>query len=500
MRTERTPSPTPSSPSAYQTLRPLARGGMGSVDIAMLRKPGFRRLFAIKRLRPELLEDERAKAMLLEEGRIAGLLQHPNIVPVVDVGEDPQGPYLVMDLVPGVALGDLVRWARTAKTKLDVQLVLRLVRDAARGLHAAHELRDANGRPLSLVHRDISPQNILVGFDGIARVTDFGIAKVLDRDRETTHGLLKGKTGYMSPEQLRFETIDRRADLFSLGVVLYECLAAERLYRGKDLPETARMILHAPPPDIGAVRADVPPEIVELLFELLAKDREARPSTAKEVENRLEAAIHVLAQDGAFDVEAFLKSELTDKFEETTQWGKLLEAPAVASEDVAIEVDGPPTEVSAVRETATTRAAPPRARAIAVAVGVAVIGTIALGLGLAWDGGGSAAPQATSAPPDAPQGTSASPDAEREVAPQPIAPQGAASPPSSAGAAAPEQREGSQGQDPQGEQEITTPEEEAPRAAGSRARRRGRRVSQADGVDAGPRRRIVDQDFWTEEP
>ena len=148
MRTERTPSPTPSSPSAYQTLRPLARGGMGSVDIAMLRKPGFRRLFAIKRLRPELLEDERAKAMLLEEGRIAGLLQHPNIVPVVDVGEDPQGPYLVMDLVPGVALGDLVRWARTAKTKLDVQLVLRLVRDAARGLHAAHELRDANGRPL----------------------------------------------------------------------------------------------------------------------------------------------------------------------------------------------------------------------------------------------------------------------------------------------------------------------------------------------------------------
>jgi len=312
---------------------------MGSVDIAVLKKPGFRRLFAVKRLRPELVEDERAKAMLLEEGRIAGQLQHPNIVPVVDVGEDAQGPYLVMDLVPGIPLGDLIRWARAAKTKLDVQLVLRLIRDAARGLHAAHELKDQAGKELALVHRDVSPQNVLVGFDGIARVTDFGIAKVLDRERETTHGLLKGKTGYMAPEQLRFEAIDRRADLFSLGVVLYELLAADRLYRGKDLPETARLILHAPPPDIGAVRKDVPPEIVELLFELLAKDREVRPPTAKDVETRLEAAINALAQEnGAFDVEAFLKSELADRFEETTQWSRLLDAPIV--------FEGTPTDPS----------------------------------------------------------------------------------------------------------------------------------------------------------
>lgn len=378
MRPEHTPSPTPSWRSAYQTLRPLARGGMGSVDIAVLRKPGFKRLFAIKRLRPELLEDERAKSMLIEEGRIAGLLQHPNIVPVVDVGEDEQGPYLVMDLVPGVPLGDFVRRARATKTKLDVELVLRLVRDAARGLHAAHELKDASGQALLLVHRDISPQNILVGFDGIARVTDFGIAKVLDRERETTHGLLKGKTGYMAPEQLRFETVDRRADLFSLGVVLYECLAADRLYRGKDLPETARMILHAPPPDIGQVRPDVPPEIVELLFELLAKDRDARPATAKEVEIRLDSAIHGLTPEGgAFDVERFMRTELTDKFEETTQWARLLDSPAAlppssASTTLPDPVDGVVSEIRDTRTSRHRRASWVGVAAIVVTAGVAL--------------------------------------------------------------------------------------------------------------------------------
>lgn len=487
MRTERTPSPTPSSPSAYQTLRPLARGGMGSVDIAMLRKPGFRRLFAIKRLRPELLEDERAKAMLIEEGRIAGLLQHPNIVPVVDVGEDEQGPYLVMDLVPGVALGDLVRWARTAKTKLDVQLVLRLVRDAARGLHAAHELKDASGRALSLVHRDISPQNILVGFDGIARVTDFGIAKVLDRDRETTHGLLKGKTGYMSPEQLRFETIDRRADLFALGVVLYECLAAERLYRGKDLPETARMILHAPPPDIGEVRGDVPPEVVELLFELLAKDRDARPKTAKEVENRLEAAIHALAQDGGpFDIEAFLRRELGDKFEETTQWGRLLDAPAAGQSEISIEVEGPPTEVSAVRETATTRTDTRRAWKIAGAIAVAV--SLLAGVGLALGRG----PREVTAPPSTVVATPAEPalhegaPAETRSVEDPRATRTEQAPPTA--------REESS------DVVVDTTDDDAPRVAEPRVRGRGRARTRVDGADAGPRRRIVDQEFWTEDP
>lgn len=487
------------------TLRPLARGGMGSVDIAMLRKPGFRRLFAIKRLRPELVEDERAKAMLLEEGRIAGLLQHPNIVPVVDVGEDAQGPYLVMDLVPGVALGDLVRWARTAKTQLDVQLVLRLVRDAARGLHAAHELKDASGKPLRLVHRDVSPQNVLVGFDGIARVTDFGIAKVLDRERETTHGLLKGKTGYMAPEQLRFETIDRRVDLFSLGVVLYEMLAGDRLYRGKDLPETARMILHAPPPDIGSVRNDVPPEIVELLFELLAKDREVRPATAKDVENRLEAAITSLAQEhGTFDIEAFLRVELADRFEETTQWARLVEPShkgaidlaLVASEEPAVEATSPSDAFEPT--TSIQRRGVDRSWLAIGSIGV----LLASGLGAFFalrDPSSDAVEPAVIAPDTVEPSVVHDPT----TAPPGTAAGGGGQDPSSSdpSPSAPA---------PSGTSEVARPLEATDRppatdpeaSEADRDRRpprtsRGRGgVTQRERPDAGPRRRIVDQEFW----
>ncbi|MBN8612952.1 MAG: protein kinase [Deltaproteobacteria bacterium] len=496
MRTERTPSPTSSS-SPYMTLRPLARGGMGSVDIAMLRKPGFRRLFAIKRLRPELVEDERAKAMLIEEGRIAGLLQHPNIVPVVDVGEDAQGPYLVMDLVPGVALGDLVRWARTAKTKLDVQLVLRLVRDAARGLHAAHELKDASGRSLDLVHRDISPQNVLVGFDGIARVTDFGIAKVLDRERETTHGLLKGKTGYMAPEQLRFETIDRRVDLFSLGVVLYEMLAGDRLYRGKDLPETARMILHAPPPDIGSVRSDVPPEIVELLFELLAKDREVRPPTAKDVENRLDAAITSLAQEhGPFDIEGFLRAELADRFEETTQWARLVEPSHKGLIDlVEAARDTPPTDATSPSdsfEPTTSIQRRPRERRPLV-LGASALSLVA-GLALTWFLV-TRAPERTD-PSIVPAVTSEiapAPPASRTTAIEASPPPPTAQPEALTTSATPPE-----GVEPETEElERDEPDVASPDRTRRPRTSRGRPgVAQRERPDAGPRRRIVDQEFW----
>lgn len=264
---------------------------MGKVELATRRDGSFERLYAIKHLHAHLREDRELNAMFLDEARIAGLLRHPNVVSVVDIGEDEEGPFLVMDYVEGVPLTHLVRRAADASTPMSLEVALRLGIDIVRGLAAAHDLRGSDGTPLHVVHRDVSPHNVLVGFDGVARVTDFGIAKVLGRQSaQTSTGILKGKLGYMSPEQLRFRSPDRRSDLFSFGVVLYEMLSARRLYRG-DAESVALRILEEPPPDLADVRDDAPPSLVGLLFGLLAKEPEQRPSDGHAVEGTLEAVL-----------------------------------------------------------------------------------------------------------------------------------------------------------------------------------------------------------------
>jgi len=289
---------TLSTDASYRTLYTLAVGGMGQVDLAVRREGSFERLFAIKRLRPEFLSETEARAMFVDEARIAGLIRHPNVVSVVDIGEDEAGPFAVMEFVEGISVARLI--AKRDIVPLPMELVLRIAIQVAEGLHAAHELTGPDGARLELVHRDVSPQNILLGFDGIARVTDFGIAKALGRVSKTSTGVLKGKLGYISPEQLRFEEPDRRADLFALGVVLFELLTGQRLYRnlgdGMDGP---RRILTEPPPDLADHRDDAEPELVALLFELLAKDPASRPATAKQVARRLEALLATLTAAGA---------------------------------------------------------------------------------------------------------------------------------------------------------------------------------------------------------
>jgi len=286
----------------------LACGGMGRVDLVARREGGFQRLFAQKRLRPHLLDDADVRRMFLDEGRIAGLIRHPNVVSVLDVGEDQGGPYMVMDFVEGIALSDLIARAAARGERVPLVVCLRIAVQIAEGLRAAHELRGPDGQSLELIHRDVSPQNVLVGFDGVARVTDFGIAKVLGRPSQTTTGILKGKLGYLAPERLRFEAPDRRADLFSFGVVLYELLAGRRLYDSADAMEGPRRILREPPPDIAEEREDADPELVELLFELLAKDRAHRPPDAGVVAARLERLLaSAIAADGPGDTARYVR-------------------------------------------------------------------------------------------------------------------------------------------------------------------------------------------------
>ncbi|MCA9623352.1 MAG: serine/threonine protein kinase, partial [Myxococcales bacterium] len=211
----------PSTPkSGYLRVQALAMGGMAQVDVVVKRELGFERVYAMKRLLPHSRGDETFTQMFLDEARIAGRLRHANVVSVLDVGQDADGPFLVMDYVEGVPLQKLVQHHRDRGELLPLQLVLRIGIQIAEGLHAAHELVDRDGRPMGLVHRDVSPSNVLVGYDGIVRVTDFGIAKAIGQTTKTSTGIIKGKPGYLSPEQLRFETPDRRSDLFSLGVVL----------------------------------------------------------------------------------------------------------------------------------------------------------------------------------------------------------------------------------------------------------------------------------------
>ncbi len=339
---------------------------MGRVELVVRSEGTFKRLYAVKRLLDGLRSDEGVRQAFLDEARIAGLVRHPNVVSVLDVGEDERGPYLVMDYVEGVSVADLMRAANAARRAVPMQVCLRIVAQAAEGLHAAHGLTGEDGSRLELVHRDVSPPNVLVGYDGMVRVTDFGVAKALGRLSHTHGAVLKGKLGYMSPEQLRFEPIDHRSDLFSLGVLLFEMLSGRRLYRNKEATEGTRRLLTEPPPDIGEHRDDAPPALVQLLFSMLAKKPEHRPSSAQEVRRRLDELVsQLVAEEGPVEVAEYLAATMAPKRAEQ-------------SERIAAAM----TEVGAPRRrsnvTLAEPARPPRRWPYAVAVAVAVVGVAAV--------------------------------------------------------------------------------------------------------------------------
>lgn len=281
------PNISESTSSSYRHVLNLARGGMGKVELAMREEGAFQRFYAVKRLHSHFRDDPEFRSMFLDEARVAGLVRHRNVVSVLDVGEDEDGPFQVMDFVEGPSVALLLKRLAGRGARIPTQLVTDIVAQACRGLHAAHELRTHDGEPLNLVHRDVSPQNLLIGFDGGVRVTDFGVAKALGRQTTTESGVLKGKLGYMSPEQLRFQDVDLRSDLFGIGVVLFELLSGERLYSSKT-GSAPLAILEEPVPDVGEHYSDLPPKLVLLSMELLAKDPESRPASAKAVAERLE--------------------------------------------------------------------------------------------------------------------------------------------------------------------------------------------------------------------
>ncbi len=398
----------PSAISAsLRTVRALAQGGMGQVGLAVRRQGTFERFYAVKRLHAHLKDDPDVRRMFLDEARLAGMIDHPGVVSVLDVGEDAKGPYLVMPYIDGLSLSKLM--SRTVRTEgsMPIPIALRLMADVARGLHAAHELTDRAGRPLGLVHRDLTPQNILIDWQGTVRITDFGVAKALDQTTKTATGVVKGKLAYLAPEQLQYKSVDRRTDLFVFGIVLFEVLSGRRLYKNREGNDGLRRILHEAPPDLGEERPETPPEVIALLFGLLAKDPSQRPATALEVAHCLEGAAHVWTDThGPSDTLEDFVCAIADDIRRDNL--AMLQAGPV--EQVAAPL---PATLTQTPEEPAPSAPQFQRRWVGVLVAIALIaaaGSIAWVLGSARTAGGPGAPQAASATTSPPTPASASPN------------------------------------------------------------------------------------------
>jgi serine/threonine protein kinase len=278
---------------------------------------GFRQLVAIKRPHPHLLDDGAFREAWMREAQLAAGIHHANVVDVRDVEVVGDAIQLVMDYIEGAPLGELVAVCARQSARLPAGVAVRIVLDACAGLHAAHEACDDAGHALGMVHRDVSPQNILVGVDGVARVTDFGIAKCAQTsDRATTEGILKGKAGYMAPEYVRGEAVDRRADVFALGVVAWEALAGKRLFRAESDGETLGRVLTVQAPAVSESEPQLAP-LDAVVARALSRDREERFATAEDFGHALEvaASAHALVASHA-DVGRFVRSTVGDRLDQ----------------------------------------------------------------------------------------------------------------------------------------------------------------------------------------
>jgi serine/threonine protein kinase len=280
----------------YQLIGKLANGGMAEAYLALSGElPALRSLVVVKRILPHLASQEQFVRMFLDEARIGALLDHPNIVRIIEVGQDGDAYFLAMEPVQGKPLSAVLRRAVGAKKPLGHAQAAFIVGQAANGLGYAHALTDAAGTPLNIVHRDISPQNILVSFDGAVKVIDFGVASALGRITETIPGGLKGKIEYMSPEQASGDSADRRSDIFALGVVLWEALCGRRLFRRRTELETMRAIFDEPIPRLPKA-ASVPPRLENIVMRALEREPEDRFQDAREMALLLQQ--HAFRSDG----------------------------------------------------------------------------------------------------------------------------------------------------------------------------------------------------------
>ncbi len=387
----------------YAISRQIAAGGMATVHLGrLLGHAGFGLTVAIKRLHPHLANQREFVNAFLDEARMAARIQHPNVVATLDVIADDDGVMLVMEYVAGDVLSRILARAAKANLRIPAPIVSGIVVGMLHGLHAAHEARSESGAPLELVHRDVSPQNILVGADGVARVLDFGIAKAKNRLETTRDGTIKGKAAYMAPEQLSGLPVDRRTDVFASGIVLWEALAAARLFTGADHAAILTKILHA---EIPRLPRDVAtPGLDAILARALARNPAERFATALELATAVEHEIppatprviaEWLADEAAESLGerrqavSELERELTDRPPRASAGDRVVQEKRSQGED----------ETLAASSVVPRPRASPALRNLFVIMGLLVIGGIAAGsftLGAKRAEVGRAAPPAAS--------------------------------------------------------------------------------------------------------
>jgi serine/threonine protein kinase len=328
----------------YELIGEIAAGGMAVVYLARIAgMGGFQRFVAIKKLHEHLAREQEFVEMFLDEARLAAGIHNPHVVPILEVGGSDGGYYLVMEYIEGDTLARVASRAAGRATGLHAAatagaigrpkrapasmptggpaiprpVTVRMLLDSLAGLHAAHELTDPHGNPLQIVHRDISPQNILVGVDGSTRITDFGVARAAARLSTTRSDTVKGKLAYLSPEQARGETCDRRTDLFAMGIILWEMLTGRRLFRGETDHETLARVMSGTIPPPSSIVPGMHPAFDAVVLKALARDISQRFSTCAEMGDALERAAMDAAATGADggvasprDVAAFMNTVL----------------------------------------------------------------------------------------------------------------------------------------------------------------------------------------------
>jgi serine/threonine-protein kinase len=273
----------------YALYNEIAAGGMATVHIGRLLGPvGFARTVAVKRLHPQFAKDPEFVSGFLDEARLAARVQHPNVVATIDVVATDGELFLIMDYVRGESLSKLLRVSRKQGRTVPPRIAAAIMCGFLHGLHAAHEAKNERGEPLNLVHRDVSPQNVLVGSDGIARVLDFGVAKAAGRVQVTRDGQIKGKLAYMPPEQLAGHDITRAVDVYAAAVVMWETLTGERLFKGETESETLAKILRDPVYGPSMLNRSIPVQYDPPLLRALNREPARRHQTAKELALEIE--------------------------------------------------------------------------------------------------------------------------------------------------------------------------------------------------------------------
>lgn len=346
----------------YELLMPVAQGGMAAVWAARLRGTrGFQKIVAIKTILPTLSDDARFEQMFLDEAALASRVRHPNVVQVLDLGEEDGLLYQVMEWIDGEPLSTFLRDSPAGKG-LPYATAAKIMIGVCEGLHAAHEMRDDSDTAVGLVHRDVSPQNILVTRDGVPKVVDFGVAKASTlSSARTTAGTFKGKPAYMAPEQIQGGEVDRRADIFALGVMLYVLTTGFHPFRGEnDLATLHRICSNYVPKSPDVLHDDYPAELQRVVLKALEKDKEKRFSSAAALARAIEQAVPGVQAIGHAEIAAFMKTLLASK----------LEARATSLKKALAEADARAAKSDSIKPTTLPGTGPgPNSRRLAEAAG-----------------------------------------------------------------------------------------------------------------------------------